>query len=55
MIWRPRHFGKQRQDNSNEEEYYDQEEFDYDDIPFGCRACGGDYPNCTTSCPLFDD
>ena len=26
-----------------------------DDIPEGCSACGGDYPNCTTSCPLFDD
>lgn len=28
---------------------------DEDDIPEGCRACGGPYPNCTTSCPLFDD
>lgn len=26
-----------------------------DDIPEGCAACGGDYPNCTDSCPLFDD
>lgn len=25
------------------------------DIPEGCRACGGDYPDCTSSCPLFDD
>ena len=25
------------------------------DIPEGCRACGGPYPNCTDSCPLFDD
>lgn len=25
------------------------------DIPEGCRACGGQYPNCTYSCPLFDD
>ena len=33
------------------------ETYDYydDDIPEGCAACGGDYPNCTTSCPLFDD
>ena len=28
---------------------------DDDDIPEGCAACGGDYPNCTDSCPLFDD
>lgn len=25
------------------------------DIPEGCRACGGPYPNCTISCNLFDD
>lgn len=24
-------------------------------IPAGCRACGGPYPNCKSSCPLFDD
>jgi len=24
-------------------------------IPEGCRACGGDYPNCVDSCPLYDD
>lgn len=23
-------------------------------IPEGCAACGGDYPHCTDSCPLFD-
>ena len=27
----------------------------YDGIPVGCAACGGDYPNCKTSCPMFDD
>lgn len=26
-----------------------------DDIPEGCAACGGNYPECTSSCPLFDD
>ena len=26
-----------------------------DYIPEGCAACGGDYPNCTDSCPLFDN
>lgn len=24
-------------------------------IPEGCLACGGPYPECTTSCKLFDD
>lgn len=24
-------------------------------IPAGCRACGGPYPDCMTSCNLFDD
>lgn len=23
--------------------------------PAGCRACGGPYPDCVTSCGLFDD
>ena len=26
-----------------------------EDIPEGCRSCGGDYPNCKDSCPMFDD
>ena len=29
--------------------------FEIDDIPKGCQACGGPYPNCTISCNLFDD
>lgn len=28
---------------------------DEDDIPEGCRACGGDYPNCISGCNLMDD
>lgn len=24
-------------------------------VPVGCRACGGNYPNCKDGCPLFDD
>lgn len=39
------------------------DELDYDTIyenediyiPEGCLACGGPYPDCKTSCPLFDD
>ena len=24
-------------------------------VPVGCRACGGPYPMCRTSCPMFDE
>ena len=24
-------------------------------IPEGCAACGGPYPDCKWSCPMFDD
>lgn len=34
---------------------YCAEGYDDDDIPEGCRACGGPYPDCTDSCPMFDD
>lgn len=27
----------------------------YDDMPEGCKACGGPYPDCTSSCKMFDD
>lgn len=30
-------------------------EWEADDPPEGCLACGGPYPDCTTSCTLFDD
>lgn len=26
-----------------------------EDIPEGCRACGGPYPECCDSCPLMDE
>ena len=26
-----------------------------DDMPDCCKSCGGNYPECTTSCPLVDD
>lgn len=26
-----------------------------DDKPECCEACGGNYPNCVDSCPIFDD
>ena len=30
--------------------------FDNDDMPEGCAACGNPaYPDCQSSCPIFDD
>ena len=53
-----------RIDSLSDEEY--EEEFgpsydilvsseDTDEIPEGCKACGGPWPDCETSCSLFDD
>jgi hypothetical protein len=39
-------------DDYDYEEYF--EECD-EDVPYGCAACGGPYPQCKTSCKLFDD
>lgn len=39
----------------NEHTWVELGDEDDDDMPEGCAACGGDYPNCTESCPLFDD
>lgn len=44
-----------------EHETYDEYDNYYDsnsyiiDMPEACKACGGPFPNCTTSCKLFDD
>jgi len=32
-----------------------EEGIDDDGIPVGCASCGGDWPNCTTSCSMYDD
>lgn len=40
-------------DDDEDDDWYDDD--DDDDIPEGCAACGGPYPQCTTSCKLFDD
>lgn len=32
-----------------------QEGVDDGNIPVGCRICGGNYPHCTYSCPMFDN
>ena len=29
--------------------------YDDEDIPEGCLACGGPYPDCMSSCNAFDD
>ena len=40
------------EDNIISDDYNDDDD---DDIPEGCRACGGPYPSCMSSCPIFDD
>lgn len=39
-------------DNKLSEDFDDDDE---DSIPSCCRACGGPYPSCMTSCKIFDD
>ncbi len=34
------------------DDYYNDED---DETPEGCVACGGPYPNCMSSCNMFDD
>lgn len=41
---------KRKDDEYDVPEYNDDEE-----PPVGCAACGGPYPFCKISCPLFDD
>ena len=35
--------------------FNDDDDGKIDGVPVGCAACGGPYPHCTTSCPMFDD
>lgn len=37
------------------EEYYGDYGYSDDNIPDGCEACGGPWPDCKDSCKLFDD
>ena len=39
----------------NDDDFIDESEHDEDYIPPGCRACGGEYPRCKASSPLFDE
>lgn len=47
--------GRKSSNDEWDDNDFEQEEYDINDIPEGCRACGGEYPHCTSSCPLFDD
>lgn len=42
-------------EKANEEFLKKWELDEYDEPPEGCVACGGPYPDCITSCKLFDD
>lgn len=42
-------------DNDDEFYDYDSDEFDEDEIPEGCLACGGPYPLCIDGCALFEE
>lgn len=41
--------------DDDEEDYDDVYDEDMDDIPECCLACGGPYPQCMSSCAIFDD
>ena len=34
------------------QEYYNKHPME---VPEGCAACGGPYPDCKWSCPMFDN
>ena len=58
----PRHWGKSEHNLEIEKEEKQEKttriyENEFRDYPGkGCRACGNPaYPNCKSSCPLFDD
>lgn len=48
----------EREDKDDQESEWTSEmsnAYDGDVPPDGCRACGGPYPDCMTSCKLFDE
>ena len=45
-------YGFEDEDESEDDDYIT---INGDDIPVGCAACGGPYPMCAESCPMFDD
>ncbi len=36
-----------------DEDDWERDDTDEDGVPWGCKQCGGPYPNCTSAC--FDD
>ena len=46
--------GEEVDEMDYEYEWEDEDEEDWDEIPKGCAACGGPYPDCKSSCKLFD-
>ena len=49
------HYGKERDMGRYVEIDLESDDEFYDDIPEACLACGGDYPHCVDSCPVFDE
>lgn len=43
------------EDEDEDEDYDDYEDDDPFKMPFCCQACGGPWPDCMTSCKIFDD
>ena len=37
------------------QENMEEEEYDENNPPPGCRDCGGPYPMCKDGCPMYDD
>jgi DNA-directed RNA polymerase subunit RPC12/RpoP len=46
--------GEEVDEMDYEYEWGDDDEDNSDKTPKGCIACGGPYPQCTSSCKLFD-
>jgi DNA-directed RNA polymerase subunit M/transcription elongation factor TFIIS len=50
-----------KEEQEEESGFYDYDDDDYDDDydeseePECCRACGGPWPDCESSCTIFDD
>jgi heterodisulfide reductase subunit C len=49
--------GKKKEDEHNDFviRFWDDDDHSDDETPEGCQACGGPYPDCTASCPAFED
>ena len=52
MIWTKKKRLDECETEGEKQEWYSQH---INQVPVGCRACGGPYPSCIDSCPLFDD